>query len=237
MSNILLHSPGNVAWQTHLSMRFSKQKYWSGLPCPPSGNLPDPRIETKSSVSPALQADSSLLSHQESSQSHLLPTESSSPGLGSLRSPHLYSQALSSVFIQGQLKLWLWGGGGRTNGLDGVCLSLNSSLAPADPTFNQVPQTEILRLWNQTPANCNPDTLRIQATWALVPALGCLVMWPWPSFLTWMSSSPLESAWRLPYRAQWPNESTHKGTGVPPRAVPVELLHTPAGNMGLPSPS
>ena len=34
---------------------FSRQEYWSGLPCPPSGNLPNPGIEPRS---PALQADS-----------------------------------------------------------------------------------------------------------------------------------------------------------------------------------
>ena len=56
----LFATPGTVVWQTHLSMRFSKQKYCSGLPCPPSGNLPNPGIETMSPVSPALQADSSL---------------------------------------------------------------------------------------------------------------------------------------------------------------------------------
>ena len=44
-----------VACQAPLSMGFSKQEYWSGLPCPPPGDLPDPGIEL---VSPALQADS-----------------------------------------------------------------------------------------------------------------------------------------------------------------------------------
>ena len=39
-------------------MGFSRQEYWSGLPFPPPGDLPDPGIETASSVSPALQADS-----------------------------------------------------------------------------------------------------------------------------------------------------------------------------------
>ena len=39
-------------------MEFSRQEYWSGLPFPPPGDLPDPGIETASSVSPALQADS-----------------------------------------------------------------------------------------------------------------------------------------------------------------------------------
>ena len=34
---------------------FSRQEYWTGLPCPPPGNLPNPGIEHRS---PALQADS-----------------------------------------------------------------------------------------------------------------------------------------------------------------------------------
>ena len=35
-------------------MGFSRQEYQSGLPCPPLGNLPDPRIELASLTSPAL---------------------------------------------------------------------------------------------------------------------------------------------------------------------------------------
>ena len=41
-------------------MGFSWQEYWNGLPCPPPGDLPSPGIEPRS---PALQADSLLLSH------------------------------------------------------------------------------------------------------------------------------------------------------------------------------
>ena len=44
-------------------MGFSRQEYWSGLPCPAPGDLPDPWVESKSPVSPALQADSLSLSH------------------------------------------------------------------------------------------------------------------------------------------------------------------------------
>ena len=39
-------------------MGLSRQEYWSGLPCPPPGDLPDPGTEPTSSVSPALQVDS-----------------------------------------------------------------------------------------------------------------------------------------------------------------------------------
>ena len=44
-----------VAHQTPPSMGFSRQEYWSGLPCPPPGDLPNPGIEPSS---PALQVDS-----------------------------------------------------------------------------------------------------------------------------------------------------------------------------------
>ena len=43
-----------VAWQVPLYMEFSRQKYWSGLPCPPPGDLPDPGIKPTSLMSPAL---------------------------------------------------------------------------------------------------------------------------------------------------------------------------------------
>ena len=37
-----------VACQVSLSMGFSRKEYWSGLPCPPPGDLPDPKIEPTS---------------------------------------------------------------------------------------------------------------------------------------------------------------------------------------------
>ena len=51
-------TPRAVADQALLSMGFSRQEYWSGLPFPPLGYLPDPGIEPLSPVSLALQADS-----------------------------------------------------------------------------------------------------------------------------------------------------------------------------------
>ena len=44
--------------QALLSMGFSRQEYWSVLLFPPPGDLPEPRIEPKSPVAPAWQADS-----------------------------------------------------------------------------------------------------------------------------------------------------------------------------------
>ena len=45
---------GTIACQVPLSMGFSRQEYWSGLPCPPPGTLPDLGIEPVSLMSPAL---------------------------------------------------------------------------------------------------------------------------------------------------------------------------------------
>ena len=44
-----------VARKSPLSMGFSRQEYWSGLPFPSPGDFPDPGVE---SIFPALQADS-----------------------------------------------------------------------------------------------------------------------------------------------------------------------------------
>ena len=46
-----------VTHQALLSMGFSKQEYWSGLPCPPPGNLPDSGIEPMSLMSQALAGE------------------------------------------------------------------------------------------------------------------------------------------------------------------------------------
>ena len=50
----LFATPWTVAYQAPLSMEFSRQEYWSGLPLPSSGDLPHPGIEPGS---PVLQAD------------------------------------------------------------------------------------------------------------------------------------------------------------------------------------
>jgi len=47
-------TPWIVTHQTPLSMGFSRQEYWRGLPCPPPADFSDLEIELKSLVSPAL---------------------------------------------------------------------------------------------------------------------------------------------------------------------------------------
>ena len=56
-------TPWTVVGQAPLSMGSSRQEYWSGLPRPPPGDLPDPGIKSASPVTPSLQADSYLLNH------------------------------------------------------------------------------------------------------------------------------------------------------------------------------
>ena len=56
-------TPWTIAGQTPLSMEFSVQEYWSGLPFPSPGDLSNPGIQRRS---PALQAVLYHLSHQRS---------------------------------------------------------------------------------------------------------------------------------------------------------------------------
>ena len=55
-----------VARQAPLSMRLSTQEYWSGLPFPPPGDLPNPGIKPTSLCLLQWQADSLPLHHLES---------------------------------------------------------------------------------------------------------------------------------------------------------------------------
>ena len=67
VAQLLFATVWTVAHQAPLSMGFSRQEYWSGLPCPPLGDLPDPGIK------PTLQANSLLLSHRGNSLNIILP--------------------------------------------------------------------------------------------------------------------------------------------------------------------
>ena len=53
----LFVTPWTVTYQVPLSIGFSRQEYWSGLPFPPPGDLPNPGVEPRS---PTLQADALL---------------------------------------------------------------------------------------------------------------------------------------------------------------------------------
>ena len=55
----LLVTPWTVALQAPLSLEFSRQEYWSGLPFPSPGDLPEPRIKPAFLMFTSLQEDSS----------------------------------------------------------------------------------------------------------------------------------------------------------------------------------
>ena len=62
-SCLTLCDPWTVAHQAPLSMGFSRQEYWSGLPLPPPGDLPNPGIESGSTAWQTNCLPLSLLGH------------------------------------------------------------------------------------------------------------------------------------------------------------------------------
>ena len=77
---------GTVAHQAPLSRGFSRQGYWSGLPCPSPGDLPDLGMEPESLKSPALVGKDTAVSCRALLQG-IFPTQGSNPK--SLTSPQL----------------------------------------------------------------------------------------------------------------------------------------------------
>ena len=101
-----LWTPWIIAHQALLSMRIlqARVEYWSGLPCPPPGDIPNPRIKPRS---PALQADSSQLNHQQGAQEfwsgEAIPSAGELPNPGiELGSPALQADSLAAE-LEGQL--------------------------------------------------------------------------------------------------------------------------------------
>ena len=71
-------APWTVAHQAPLSMEFSRQEYWSGLPIPIPGDLPDPGTESASLASPALAGGFFTTEPLEKSQSNPAATAAKS---------------------------------------------------------------------------------------------------------------------------------------------------------------
>ena len=83
-------APRAAARQAPLSMGFSRQEHWSGLPCPPPGDLPHPGVEPASPVSLVLQTDS-------------FPAEPSGKRGGHLRKPCLAESEEACLHC-----MWMW---------------------------------------------------------------------------------------------------------------------------------
>ena len=86
----LFATPWTAACQASLSMGFSRREYWSGLPFPPPGDLPDPGIKLRSLTFPALAGGFSTTSTTWEALKM-------SPFLFLQRSPALPSQAGSRI--------------------------------------------------------------------------------------------------------------------------------------------
>ena len=95
-----------VLCQAPLSIGFFRQEYWSGLPCPPPGDLPSPVIEPVSPVVPALQAHSLPLSHQGSPVSRTAPHTKISQ-LKNINSPEVKKKTCYILTLESKLLL-LW---------------------------------------------------------------------------------------------------------------------------------
>ena len=67
----LFVTPWTVARQALLSMGFSRQEHWSGLPCPPPGDHPDPGIEPAFPKPPALAGRVFTISSTWEAQTHI----------------------------------------------------------------------------------------------------------------------------------------------------------------------
>ena len=94
----LFATPQTVALQALLSVVFSRQEHWNGLPFPSPRGLLNPGIEPVSPMSPALQADSLPLSHQGSpGVSHLV---SNAVLLGVRTDPVMLGQDAQAVAAQ-----------------------------------------------------------------------------------------------------------------------------------------
>ena len=92
-----------VARQGPLSVGFFRQEYWSGLPFPPPGDLPNPGIKSES---PALQVDSLPLSHHEGKKkcvwlAQAILSGNSPPGSHANSKDFCFWNALKAAWISG----------------------------------------------------------------------------------------------------------------------------------------
>ena len=95
-------TPWTLAYQAPFSMGFSRQEYWSWLPFPSPGVLPNPGIKL---ASPALQVDSLMLSHYGS------PLDALLFAVKFITNWHTWSReeiGLIQWKVLGNWKIWLW---------------------------------------------------------------------------------------------------------------------------------
>ena len=140
----LFATPWTGAKQAPLSMDLSRQEHWGGLPCPLTGDLPNPGIEARS---PTSQAILYHLSHQGSPN---LPREPPKRcgHVDTLRQPRFQTYHLQdcervvlvvlSYKVSGTLFQWQQ----ETNRVSGVCLATNDRVSQVVLSYNTCPETK-----------------------------------------------------------------------------------------------
>jgi len=153
-----------VACQTPLFMGFSRQEYWSGLPFPPPGHLPNSDKEITSAVSPAVAGRDSLPLRLGNTCHCLIRSISSTPQGASVvrNSPASIGDPRDAGFIPGSGRS---PGRGNGNPLQYSCLG-NPILRPWGPQKSSLLNTH-------TPQTPGTGRLQSQSCYTLV-----LGQWP-----------------------------------------------------------
>ena len=110
----LFGTPWTGTHQAPLSLGFPRQGYWSGLPFPSLGDLPNPGIDPPFPTSPALQVDSLLLYHREA-QSMVTMTLNLNWKVMTIYSSNFGIKVLESLWLQTDMILALWPGSTNKN--------------------------------------------------------------------------------------------------------------------------
>ena len=92
-------TPWTVAHQAPLSMGFSRQEHWGGLPFPFPGDLPNPGIEPASLVSPALPAGSLPLASPGKPRSKAALRKREGQKMWETKAPLTYSITLNTKYL------------------------------------------------------------------------------------------------------------------------------------------
>ena len=139
-----------VAHQAPLSMGFFRPKYWSGLPCSPPGDLPNPGIEPTPLISPALAGR--FFTSRTTREARLSPYASSIEPVLSL-SNKLYQCFWLMGWLMTALLLFLYYQGKETKGLD-----------EGEPKMGAKPNSHITSLWLREQSVCELPVGRVNCT-------------------------------------------------------------------------
>ena len=136
-------TPWSIAHQAPLSMRFFRQEYWIGLPCPTPGDLRKPGIKSTSLLSPALAGDFFTISATWKThyKCELCFFKTCIYLVLAALGLHCYMQVFSSCsewgflfFVAHGPRMWwplfLWGTGSKVHGLQDLQHASSVAVAP-----------------------------------------------------------------------------------------------------------